>query len=72
MVLNLVTCELMREMSLFKQITLIISFVKASEDAMNYLIVVNMLSEYNLTLTWLVAHMSLPLNSHDLIVKSPL
>ena len=39
----------MREMSLFKQITLIISFVKASEDAMNYLIVVNMLSEYNLT-----------------------
>ena len=46
----------MREMSLFKQITLIISFVKASEDAMNYLIVVNMLSECNLTLTWLVAH----------------
>ena len=43
-------------MSLFKQITLIISFVKASEDAMNYLIVVNMLSEYNLTLTWLVAY----------------
>ena len=64
----------MREMSLFKQITLIISFVKASEDAMNYLIVVNMLSEYNnyLTLTWLVAHVSYPLNSQDLIVNSPL